>query len=178
MTVLIAQNTKDKIILAADTGLFMGNSKLHFSNHKMQKKILTVNDITFSSCGYYAEQINFVIFCLTRKPESANILGIQRFFIDFGKWLKEQSLSEKGDLRNHYFFVFDKKLFHSQDGGIQEILEDDYATDGAGYKESYMAMYLGKSPKEAIDLTVQMNVWTSGEAQIVEINKLNWNLII
>ena len=34
-----------------------------------------------------------------------------------------------------------------------------------------MAMYLGKSVKEAIDLTVQMNIWTSGEAQIVEIDK-------
>jgi hypothetical protein len=36
-----------------------------------------------------------------------------------------------------------------------------------------MAMHLGKSVKEAIDLTVQMNIWTSGEAQIVEINKNN-----
>ena len=171
MTVLIAQNTKDKIILAADTGLFRFSSQIHCSNHKMQYKILTVNDITFSSCGRYAEQINFGIFCLIRKPESANILGIQRFFIDFGKWLREQCLSERGDLQNNYFFVFDKKLFHFQDAGIQEILEDDYATDGAGYKEAYMAMYLGKSPKEAIDLTVQMNVWTSGEAQIVQINK-------
>ena len=171
MTVLIAQNTKDKIILAADTGLFRFSSQIHCSNHKMQYKILTVNDITFSSCGRYAEQINFGIFCLIRKPESANILGIQRFFIDFGKWLREQCLSERGDLQNNYFFVFDKKLFHFQDAGIQEILEDDYTTDGAGYKEAYMAMYLSKSPKEAIDLTVQMNVWTSGEAQIVQINK-------
>ena len=54
-------------------------------------------------------------------------------------------------------------------------IEDDIANDGAGFREDYMAMNLGKSVKETIDLTVQMNVWTSGEAQIVEINKTEPN---
>jgi hypothetical protein len=173
MTVLIAQNTKDKIILGADTGLFMGNHKFHCSNHQIQKKIVQVNDIVFSSAGSYSEQINFALFCQTRKPERNDQLGIQRFFIDFGKWLREQNIQVDGKVDNNYFLVFEKKLFHYRYNAVQEILEDDFATDGAGFKEAYMAMHLGKSVKEAIDLTVQMNIWTSGEAQIVEINKLN-----
>jgi hypothetical protein len=34
-----------------------------------------------------------------------------------------------------------------------------------------MAMYLGKSVEESINLTIEMNVWASGKAQIVEIEK-------
>lgn len=171
MTVLIAKNTKNKIILGADTGLFLGNYKFHCSNHKMQQKITEINGIVFSSAGSYSEQIIFALFCQTRKPERSDQLGIQRFFVDFGKWLKEQNIEVYGKVENNYFLVFEKKLFHYRGGSVQEILEDDFATDGAGFKEAYMVMHLGKSVKEAIDLTVQMNVWASGEAQIVEIIK-------
>jgi ATP-dependent protease HslVU (ClpYQ) peptidase subunit len=171
MTVLIAQNTKDKIILGADAGVFFGDNKIHLNNHKIQQKIVSVNDVVFSSTGYYFEQVSFALFCQTRKPERSDQLGIQRFFVDFGKWLKEQNIEVNGKVNNNYFLVFEKKLFHYEYNAVQEILEGDFATDGAGLREAYMAMYLGKSVKEAIDLTIQMNVWASGEAQIVEINK-------
>lgn len=172
MTVLIAQNTKDKIILGADTGTFYGDyHKIHVTNHKGRMKIMFVNDITFAGTGAVSEIINFNLFCQIRKPERSDQLGIQRFFIDFGKWLKEQNIEPAGKVDNHYFLVFEKKLFHYKYGAVSEILENDYTTDGAGFKEAYMAMFLGKSVKEAIDLTIEMNIWASGEAQIVEIAK-------
>lgn len=173
MTVLIAQNTKDKIILGADTGGFYGNSgaKFHIDNHKGHLKIAQVNDIIYSATGSVSEIINFGLFCQTRKPERSDQLGIQRFFIDFGKWLKEQNIEFNGKVNNSYFVVFEKRLFHFQEGAVSEILEDDFATDGAGYREAYMAMYLGKSVEEAINLTIELNVWASGKAQVVEIEK-------
>lgn len=172
MTVLIAQNTKDKIILGADTGIFYGDyHKVHLTDHKGRLKIMSVNDIIYSGTGSVAEIINFGLFCQTRKPERSDQLGIQRFFIDFGRWLKEQNIELNGKVNNNYFLVFEKKLFHYSENAVREILEDDFATDGAGLKEAFMAMYLGKTVKEAIDLTVKMNIWTSGEAQIIEINK-------
>jgi len=172
MTVLIAQHTKEKIILGADAGSFYGDyHKVHLTNHKGRLKIMSVNDIIYSGTGSVAEIINFGLFCQTRKPERNDQLGIQRFFVDFSKWLKEQNIEPNGKVENNYFLVFEKKLFHYRNGAVQEILEDDFATDGAGFKEAYMALHLGKSVKEAIDLTVQMNVWASGEAQIVEILK-------
>lgn len=173
MTVLIAQNTKDKIILGADTGCFYGDSgaKFHIDNHKNRLKIMQINDIVYAGTGSVSEIINFGLFCQTRKPERNDQLGIQRFFIDFGKWLREQNIEPNGKVNNNYFFVFEKKIFHLQSGAVSEILEDDFATDGAGYREAYMAMYLGKSVGEAINLTIEMNVWASGKAQIVEIEK-------
>lgn len=173
MTVLIAQNTKDKIILGADTGCFYGDSgaKFHIDNHKNRLKIMQINDIVYAGTGSVSEIINFGLFCQTRKPERSDQLGIQRFFIDFGKWLREQNIEPDGKVNNHYFLVFEKKLFHFRGGAVAEILEDDFATDGAGLREAYMAMYLGKSVGEAINLTIEMNVWASGKAQVVEIEK-------
>ena len=173
MTVLIAKNTKDKIILGADTGSFYGDSgfKVHLNNHKNYLKIMQINDITYAGCGLVSEIINFGLFCQTRKPERNDQLGIQRFFIEFSKWLKEQNIETNGKIGNYYFLVFEKKLFHFQGGAVSEILEDDFATDGAGRREAYMAMYLGKSVEEAINLTIEMNIWASGKAQIVEVLK-------
>lgn len=174
MTVLIAQNTKSKIILAADTGTFYGGyHKVHLHNHLGRMKISLINDITYSSTGSVAEINNFRLFCFSRKPEVANEVGIQRFFVDFGKYLKDMNLeteSNKG-VQNHYFIVYNKKLFHYCAGGTAEILEGDYAVDGAGLKEAYMAMFMGKTPEEAINLTIEMNIWTSGKPQIVIIEK-------
>jgi hypothetical protein len=172
MTVLVAQNTKNKIILAADTGAFYGQyHKIHLDNHKGISKITQINDLVISSCGCSAELTNFLLFCNTRKPEGIKLIDIHRFFMSFGKWMKEEGVKEKNEVNNNYFLIFDKKLFHFSGGATKEILEDDFETDGAGFKEAYMAMYLGKTPKEAIDLTVEMNIWTSGEAQVVEIDK-------
>ena len=98
MTVLVAQNTKDKIILGADTGCFYGvsGSKFHLDNHKGRLKIMQVNDVVYAGTGLVSEIINFGLFCQTRKPERNDQLGIQRFFIDFSKWLKDQNIEFNG----------------------------------------------------------------------------------
>lgn len=170
MTVLLLKHEKDKIILGADTGIFYGNYHVKdLKDHKLQTKIYQVNDIVFADTGVCSESCNFALFCSTRKPESATTLGIQRFMVDFGKYLKDMNLSEK--VQNFYFIVFQKRAFHFQLGATEEILEGDYETDGCGFKEAYMALYLGKSPKEAIELTIKMNSYVSGSPQIVEIEK-------
>jgi hypothetical protein len=173
MTVLIAQNTKDKIILGADTGCFRNSKKFDFNDHKGFSKIMEVNNLVFSSAGTVAETVNFGLYCQTRKPENSSQLGIQRFFVDFNKWLKDNCIGNCQNIENNYFFVFEKKLFYYGYGAVREILENDFATDGAGFSEAYMAMHLGKSVEEAINLTIEMNVWTSGKAEIVEILKNN-----
>lgn len=172
MTVLVAKNTKDKIILGADTGIFYGNyHKTHLTDHIGRMKIVSINGFHYSSTGLVSELLNFGLFCQTRKPERSDLLGIQRFFMNFGKWMQTEAMKKEVQIENNYFFVFEGSLFHFEGGAVSQINEGDYATDGAGFKEAYMALYLGKTVKEAIDLTVKMNIWTSGEAQIVEIPK-------
>ena len=172
MTVIIAQNLKDKIVLSADSSVFQGHNKYHSNNHINWRKIRQVNGITFSSCGLLKDIINFELYCSTRKPESNTALSMQRFFVDFKKWLNENKLITDNDsLNSNFFVVYDGMLFHYMEGAIYEIIKGEFQTDGAGKCESYMAMYLGKTPKEAVELTIKMNVWTSGETQIVEINK-------
>lgn len=170
MTVLVAVNEKNKIILGADSGAFHGDYHVKdLSKHKGRRKITTINDITFSSTGKVSEVCNFGLFCSTRKPEDATEIAIQRFFVDFGKFIKNMNLGEK--VKNNYFIVFKQKLFHYSYGGVEQICEGDFETDGAGFKESYMALHLGKSVKQAIQLTIDMNCWAAGAIQIVEIEK-------
>ena len=171
MTVLVAQKTKDKIILGADSGKFYGEYHVvNLGRHLGRRKITTVNNITYCGTGAVPEIVNFGLFCQTRKPESSNVLSIQRFFLDFGKWLRENNICPEGKVKCNYFIVFEKNLFHFNFGAVEEIVEGDFATDGAGFKEAYTAMYLGKSVKEAIEITVEMNIWASGPAQVVEIS--------
>jgi ATP-dependent protease HslVU (ClpYQ) peptidase subunit len=172
MTVLIAQHTKEKIILGADSGGFYNSGfKINLNNQCRLKKINVVNGITYSAAGSASELINFGLFCQIRKPERNDQLGMQKFFVDFNKWLKDQNITTNQVIENSYFIVFENKLFQYNSGAIDEILEDDFATSGAGFREAYMAMHLGKTVQEAIDLTIEMNMWASGEAQIVEILK-------
>jgi len=172
MTVLIAQRTKDRIILGADTGVFQGDHVTNLANHRGHLKIMTINDITYSACGYQAESVNFGLFCQTRKPENSDQMGMQRFFNDFGKWLKDNGPG-KEKIENNYFIVFEKRLFHYCHGATMEILEGDFRTDGAGYAAAYMAIHLGKSVKEAIKATIEIHLYARGEPQIVEIMLTN-----
>lgn len=174
MTVLIAKNEHDKIILAADTMAFHGYMTKDLAHHKGIMKIMLINGMHYSSCGKVSEIHNFRLFCSSRKPETSNVISIQKFFVDFSKYLKELNLSSKAEenaIRNNYFLVFEKKLFHFCYGGTEEIFVGDYATDGFGHKEAYMAMRLGKSPVDAIKATIELNVWAGGEPQVVEIEK-------
>ena len=172
MTVLVAQNLKDKIILASDTGVFQGINKTHHANHKNLGKIRNINSIIFSGCGYLKDTINFELFCSLRKPESDSVLSIQRFFVDFNKWLIENNLLKNNEkIDSNFFICYNKKLFHYLEECVYEIPENEFQTDGAGKFEAYMAMFLGKTPKEAIKATIEMNIWTSGEIQEIIIKK-------
>lgn len=171
MTVLIAQNLKDEIIFAADSCAFTGQTKRHAAKHSNWKKIKQVNGIVFSTCGYMRDCINFQLFCSIRKPESNTVLAIQRFFMEFKNWLSENKIGVNKELVSNFFISYRNKVFHYVDGAVCEIEEGEFQVDGAGLSEAYMAMYLGKSPQEAVELTVRMNVWTGGEAQVVRLKK-------
>lgn len=176
MTVLIAVNQKDKIILGADSCTFRGYNKIDLNNHKGRSKIEQINDIIFCSTGRVAEINNFLLYCSTRKPESNSLISIQRFFNEFGTYLTEMVKKEL-QIENNYFLVYKEKLFCYNNGAVNEILIDDYATLGAGWLEAYTALYLGKTAREAIQVSIDLNVYAGGEPQVLEITKTTFNKI-
>lgn len=169
MTVLAVKNYKDRIVFAADSCCFIKESKRDNID-----KIIQVNDIVFMSSGTLSELNFFELFCSTRKPESSKRLDILRFFIDFRKWQIE-TLNVSFDeyiINNTYIIYFDKKLYKvERDLLITEVKEGGYITGGYGHVEARTAMYLGHSPKEAIEVCVKLNVWTAGETKELVIYK-------
>ncbi len=170
MTVLAAKNQKDKIILGADSCSFRGYNKINLNNHKGRSKVENINDITFCSTGRVAEIHNFLLYCSLRKPESNSLISIQRFFNSFGKYLVEE-VDKDEKINNSYFIVYKEKLFCYNNGGVSEILEDDYGTLGAGWQEAYTCLYLGKTVKEAIQVSIDLNIYTGGQPEVLEISK-------
>lgn len=174
MTVLAVKNYKDKIEIAADSGIFRGFGR----KEENLEKIIEINDIIFASTGLVSESIFLKLFASTRKPESNNKLDILRFFVEFKQWQKNTldiSFNNKV-LNNNYFFYFDGKIFHFEgDGYIREIKVNEFASDGAGFQEAKTALYLGHSPKEAVDICIKVNCWAAGETQVKIINKPNAN---
>jgi len=169
MTVIIAQNNKDNIIIASDSGLYRGYSKIHGGeNHQKLSKNKQVNGITIASTGYKADSLNFDVFVETRKPESNSLLSMQRYFVDFRKWLSDQSLEFKG---TNFFLCYKNKLYHYMEEAVYEILENEYQCDGAGSVEAYTAMYLGKTPKQAVKIASELNIYVSGEVIEFKIDK-------
>lgn len=164
MTVLAVKNYKDRIELAADSGVFNGWWK-----EENFIKIVEINNMIFMSAGSVSEQNLLELFCVTRKPESNQKLDILRFFSEFRNWqIKEFSIKfEDGDIiKNEYFFYFDHKIFKiGHTFTISEILEGEFSSEGAGRQEAKTALYLGHSPKEAVDICVKLNVWTAGKTQ-------------
>ena len=166
MTVLAAQKTKDKIILGADKGAFYKNG---FKKNGFNK-IIKVNDLIFSFTGPIDELQIFELYASCRKPENNSILGITKFFIDFQKYCRlDLQIDNNFKVEGHYFLVFDKKLFH-YNSSVKEIKENEFETDGAGFQEAYMCMFLGFDVKTAIEKTIECNIWTSGGVDIVEID--------
>ena len=165
MTVLVAQNLPDKIILTADSGWFIGKTKLNKGS-----KIRELNNQVFSSTGWISEIDMFECFCMTRKPENNTQLAIVRFFSDFRKYLADTYGKSDTQIDNTYFYVYDKLLYH-YNSAVRAIPENDYFTDGAGFCEANMCMHLGYSPKEAVKKTIELNIYASGDVQEIIINK-------
>lgn len=163
MTVLVAFKTKDKIILGADTKSFSGD---WFKQDC--RKIFHENGMIVASTGCISTMQLFQLYCNSRKPESNSILGITRFFVEFEVYCKD--ILKKTDFKNENscFMIYDKKLFKFC-VAVSEIQENEFVTLGIGRQEAYMSMFIEKDVKKAIERTIEMNAWTGGAPEIVEV---------
>lgn len=166
MTVLALKHYQDRIEIATDSGRFYGSSEPKENN--CVKILHPQDDIHFASCGSEAEGNLFELYSMTRKPEINTRHGILKYFGDFLQWKKK--LTDNFIQENDYFFIFEEIPYQIWRGlNIEEIKVEEFRTLGAGMQEAKCAMYLGKSPKEAVALCLELNCYTSGPVQCWEI---------
>lgn len=161
MTVLALKHYEDRIEIATDSGIFYGDYE---KENNCIKILHPQDDIHFASCGPMSEGNLFELYSMTRKPEINNRHGILKYFGDFLQWKKKltDNFKHEGD----YFFIFGQKPYQIWRGlNIEDIEEGEFRTLGAGMQEAKCAMYLGKSPKEAVELCLELNCYVSGSVQ-------------
>lgn len=175
MTVLAVKHYGNRIEIATDSGGFLGSSGVKNEN---TQKLYEVNDIIYCASGIAGESNLFELYCSTQKPEGNRKLDIVRFFANFSKWMRSE-FNKTPDVRdvlyNNYFFFYEKKLFHVW-GNLDcyEIEEGKFASNGTGLVEANVAMFLGQSPRQAIETTIRFNYWTAGAVQekIIHLTKI------
>ena len=166
VTVLACKNYKDRIEISADSGVFWG-----LSGHKENNliKIHEINSIIFASTGWVSESNLFNIFCATQKPAGIKEIEILNFFVVFREWQQNKLkiiFESKEVIKNDYIFVFEYELYIVNSNlTIRRILVGEFDAIGAGMVEAKTALYLGKKPKEAVEVCLKLNCFTSGIIQ-------------
>ena len=169
MTAIALWHYQDRIEIAADSGIFWGG---HGMKEDTSVKIKSPrDDLWIAGTGFCSEINLFDLFCSSRHPEANSRHGVLRFFSEFIAWKK--TFSEKTTQENTYFLVFKSTPYIIDQGfDVQEIKVSTFNSIGAGMQECKAAMYLGKTPKESVELAIRINTWVSGVVQSVVIQKL------
>ena len=168
MTVLALKNYEDKIEIAADSGTFYGQDGA--KENGSIKIVSPKENFHFAATGWVSEKNLFELFCLKNEPEANTRHAILRYFSDFIHWKKQ--FTDKLEQNCHYFIIYETLCYQIQGGfDIESIPTGSFRALGAGMQEAKCAMYLGRSPYEAVELCLKLNAWTSGEIQQLTITK-------
>lgn len=183
MTILVAYQNKDKIILGADRAGFRGP---HYKVPNVQKiHKLTGDNFYVAWCGSASEMHSFLDWSKTNLPKSNDSDEIRIYWLKFIKY--EQHITNNHNKANFTiqsacFLVFENKLFVC-DADLANPGTQEYTGLGAGWHDAEVAMrVLNKmkqqkgvefEPKEIIELTLEItaetNHWTGEGHDIVEI---------
>lgn len=153
MSVVAAKVYEDKIVMASDSILVYGSSKVPNDFVKMNR----CNEMIIGGCGAAEELSLMWSFMKTHKPESSNERDVLNFIIEFSKWKKD--LIGDGYIRNEYLIIYKGHLFHIENMLVYEV--NSYFAIGAGMDFANAAMYLGHSPKEAVEVACKLSCYVS-----------------
>lgn len=151
MSCVAVKVTNKEIQFAADSICVLGNTKINTPNS--MQKIEKINGMIIGGCGNASEIGMLFQFAETHKPETNNLRGIRQFFAEFGEW--KQKFGEKFLSDNHYLIGYEGKCYSFLCGCIEEV--KDYSAIGAGMDYALSALYLGKSAKQAVQVSCALS---------------------
>lgn len=150
MSVVCAKVYDDKIVMAADSQVTWGS---HVKNNIGFSKIREINGMIIGAVGNCDEASLIYQYTKTHKPEEANEKDVLDFIAEFAKWKKDYD--GDNNIRNNYLFAFNGHLFYIEGILVSEIY--DFASIGSGFYFGLTALFLGKSPKEAVEVTCKLD---------------------
>lgn len=165
MTVIAARKYPDRIEFASDSMLTVGDEKSAQDSFCFNK-LYECNGLIVGSAGASYEGSLFRIYCSTHKPSGVGINSIVDFFFQFEQWIKTKS--DGWRLENSYLICFEGHLFKVFSG--LEIFEiKEFESIGVGYPIAKTALYLGKSPVEAVEIAIELSVDCGGKPILISV---------
>lgn len=157
MTVIAARKTPEAIIFAADTMISDGFNKLT-SSDLMHSKLFQQNGMIIGCTGECYEGTLMELFSRNHKPVDSTRLGIIDFLVEFREWIRKK---EGGYTpKNGFLIAFEHKLF-SVYGGLDVYEVREFETIGSGQDFAKAALYLGHTPREAVEVACKLSLYCS-----------------
>lgn len=163
MSVVAVKVYPNKVVMAADSFVGFGwTSQLKDKD----VKIFRQNGMVVGCVGYAQSIALFKIYCRDRKPARDDEDAIIDFVAEFVKWAKDKvdSYIHESDfmiIYKHKAWLIDSSFYYKQ--------ITDYASMGAGQDMAQTALYLGKSPKEAVEAACELSIYCELPVAVYEV---------
>ncbi|NDJ22341.1 hypothetical protein GS682_11995 [Nostoc sp. B(2019)] len=174
MSVVAAKKYADKLEFAADSirvdGYLTENSRVTGDE---QGKLFEVNDMIIGSVGYVMELSFMQIFARNHKPSAATVEAVLDFMVEFYSWAKKKD--DAFGRKNSYLIGIEREIFRVSNSYLVEKI-NEFSAIGAGQHFALTAMYLEKSPQEAVEIANELCVYCSGPVNVIIKNLASANI--
>ena len=165
MSVVAARKYPDKLVFASDSIRVSGHLKeTSRVTGGEQGKLFEVNNMIIGSVGYVMELSFMQIFARNHRPAAATVEAVLDFIVEFYAWAK--SKDDGFGRKNEYLFGIEGNIFRIIDSYLVEKLSE-FGAIGAGEHFALTAMYLDKTPEEAVEIANELCVYCSGPTNVI-----------
>ncbi|MEZ4703154.1 MAG: hypothetical protein R2834_22695 [Rhodothermales bacterium] len=148
--------------IASDSISVRGFTQTKSDNSKFSK-LFEENGLVIGGVGSAKEIALMQLYCRTHKPSAADESAFLEFISEFVSWKKDKT-NENG-IDNVYLMGFNGKVFHIEGWLIEEITT--YEAIGAGMSFALAALFLGKTPKEAVEVAIELSIYCEGPINVI-----------
>jgi ATP-dependent protease HslVU (ClpYQ) peptidase subunit len=164
MTVIAAIKTDNKIVFARDS-LMTADNTIITDNNTLVSKLWQQNDLTVGHSGQCLFNTLMRIFAKTHVPKSACEDGMIEFLIEYVNLC--QSKYNVGMPTSQFLIAFQDQLFRVY-GGIDVYKVENFDAIGSGGDFAQAALLLGKTAKEAAEVSCKLSSTCALPVRIVE----------
>jgi ATP-dependent protease HslVU (ClpYQ) peptidase subunit len=156
MSVVAARKYSDRLVFASDSIRVSGHLRETSRVTDERGKLFEVNDLVIGGVGLIMELSFMQIFARNHKPASATVESILDFMVEFYGWAtsKDSSFGK----RNEYLIGIEGEVFRVCDSYLVERI-NEFSAIGAGEYFALTAMYLDKTPEEAVSIANELCVY-------------------
>ena len=171
MTVIVAQKTKDSVVLASDRQETWGRSK----SYDVNKITRVSDDFAVLSSGSSAEASALSRYAKRNRPKAANEEDIYDYIWDFFDYFRKRD--SEFQVTGHHIIYYMGRIF-SIVGGHLVLEHEDYCALGSGMFAALAAFKLGRDAENAVGIAKEVDLYCGGETHIEEFKSNSYIYIL